>query len=258
MLLALDIGNSFTTLAVYDHEWIWQHRLQTHRNGSQEEYERELRRTIPPDVLTELHTAVIGSVVPALTLTVREAIASLIASTPFVITPSAYSYLDVLTDTPGEVGVDLIANAVSAYTRHRKPCIIADFETALTFTAVGGTGGIHGVVITPGMQTAMRSLFNTTSQLPEVRIETPPHILGKNTTQAMQSGIVHGYIGLTKHIMKNIEDEMGVPCVRIGTGGLSFTLKSRTDLFDEFDPYLTVDGYRLLSQELGVYRTPNT
>jgi type III pantothenate kinase len=258
MLLALDIGNSSTTLAVYNHGWIWQSRIQTHRTGSRDEYEREFRRMIPPDIITELDTAVIGSVVPSLTLVVRQALTTLTGSTPFVITPSAYSYIDILTQTPEEVGVDLIANAVSAYTRHRKPCIIADFETALTFTAVGNNGGIHGVVIAPGMQTAMRSLFNTTSQLPEVRIETPPHILGKNTTHAMQSGIVHGFVGLTKHMMNEIETEMGMTCIRLGTGGLSFTLKGRTDLFDEFDPYLTVDGYRLLSQELGVYRTPNT
>lgn len=256
MLLALDIGNTYTTIAVYDHGWIFQQRLTTQRNGSQTEYERDLRRAIPTDVFRQLDAAVIGSVVPGTTLTIRDAIASLIHCTPFIITPISYSYLRIDTHRPEEVGVDLIANAVAAYTRHRKACVIADFETALSFTAVNTQGAIQGVTLVPGLQTAMRSLFNTTSQLPEALIESPATTIGKNTTHAMQAGVVHGYTGLVKHLMNEIESEIGVPCLRIGTGGLAYSLRANTMMFDEFDPYLTVDGYRLLSQEIGVYRAP--
>jgi type III pantothenate kinase len=256
MLLALDIGNTYTTIGVYDHGWMFQHRLMTQRTGSQTEYERDLKHAIPVDIFRQLDAAVIGSVVPGITLTIRDAIASLIHCTPFLITPISYSYLRINTDTPQEVGVDLIANAVAAYTRHRKPCVIADFETALSFTTVSGQGAIEGVTLVPGLQTAMRALFNTTSQLPEVLIESPATVIGKNSHHAMQAGITRGYTGLVTHLMNEIEAELGVPCMRIGTGGLAYSLRGNHNLFDEFDSYLTLDGYRLLSQEIGVYRGP--
>ncbi len=256
MLLALDIGNSFTTLAVYDHGWIFQRRMHTHRNGSQVEYERFLREMIPTDVFSQLDAAVIGSVVPGLTLTIRDAIASLIHCNAFVITPAAYSYLRINTHTPEEVGVDLIANAVAAYSRHRKACVIADFETALSFTAVNTQGAIEGVTLVPGLQTAMRSLFSNTAQLPETIIEAPTTVIGKSTHHAMQAGIIRGYTALTRHLFEEIGSELNTSFVRIGVGGLAYTLCNDTALFDEFDPYLTVDGYRLLSQEIGVYRGP--
>jgi type III pantothenate kinase len=190
---------------------------------------------------------VVSSVVPALTYTFRQAIQRFTDAPVLTVTP--YVKLNVTIDTPhpDEVGADLIANACAAYARYHKNCIIVDFGTALTFTAVTREGRFLGAAFAPGLNTAMRALSGGTAQLPQVSLEPPPKAIGENTIHALQSGIVIGYTGLAEKLITQMDAELGGNTAVIATGGLSDALSERIPQIHEVDPWLTLSGLKLIA-----------
>ena len=251
MTLTLDIGNSDVVFGVY-HNAAWLHIWRTPSSPMQpaDFYQRKLRLWLLEADLTlsQITQATISSVVPALTATVCEAIGSLFAIDPLVVSPSVYEYLPVTVLRPQEIGTDLVANAVAAHARYQQPCVVVDFGTALTFTTVGGDGEILGVAIAPGLKTAIQSLFANTAQLPEVPIELPASALGQNTVHAIQAGVVMGYEGLVRTLISRIRAELGGTCLAVATGGLSKAIPSLHNEFAEVLPSLTLDGIRLIGE----------
>lgn len=249
MTLTLDIGNSDVVFGLYAND-TWQHiwRTPTLPMQSAAFYQRTLRLWLLEANLTlsQITQATISSVVPALTPNIREAVGDLFAIEPVVVGPLLYDRLPVTVLRPQEIGTDLVANAVAAYTRYRKTCVIVDFGTALTFTTVRTDGHILGVAIAPGLKTAIRSLFANTAQLPEVPIELPTSALGLNTVHAIQAGVVMGYEGLVRSLINQIRTEMGGACLAVATGGLSRRIPSLQAEFVEVLPSLTLDGIRLI------------
>jgi type III pantothenate kinase len=138
---------------------------------------------------------VLSSVVPPLTDRLADVITKLFGRPPVVVGPDVYPRLEVRIDRPHEIGSDLVANAVAAYTKYRSNCIVVDFGTALTFTTVTARGQLLGVAIAPGLRTAIKALSQNTAKLPDVPLEMPLSAIGKNTIQAMQAGVLLGYVG---------------------------------------------------------------
>jgi len=128
--------------------------------------------------------------------------------------------------------------------------VVVDFGTALTFTTCTAKGEILGVAITPGLKTAIRALFQKTAQLPEVPLKLPASVVGKNTTHAIQSGVLEGYIGLVRHMIARIREEVGAHVKVVGTGGLSSVLHPLEGDFDYVNPHLTLDGLRIIDAYL--------
>ena len=249
MTLTLDIGNSDVVVGLY-HNAAWLHIWRTPSSPIQpaDFYQRKLRLWLLEADLTlsQVTQATISSVVPALTANVCDAVGSLFALDPLVIGQSVYGQLPVTVLCPQEIGIDLVANALAAYTRYKQPCVVVDFGTALTFTTVSGEGQILGVAIAPGLKTAIRSLFSSTAQLPEVPIELPASALGQNTVQAIQVGVVMGYEGLVRTMIARIRAELGGTCLAVATGGLSKAIPSLHNEFMAVIPSLTLDGIRLI------------
>ena len=108
-----------------------------------------------------------------------------------------------------------------------------------------------GVSIAPGLKTAISSLFNKTAQLPEVPLELPDSAVGKNTVHAIQSGILIGYVGLVRHMLQSIRAELGPQYIAIATGGLSSILHPLKEEFYSIEPNLTLDGLRLIGEQVG-------
>jgi type III pantothenate kinase len=148
-------------------------------------------------------------------------------------------------DMPEELGSDLFVNALAAFELVKSNCLVIDFGTALTFTVVSQKGRIEGVTILPGIKTAIKSLFSQTSLLPEVKLEKPDSIIGKNSMHAIQSGIIYGYESMVLGIVKKIKEEIDKPMFVIGTGGLSAVLKDISNEFDKIDIDLTLRGLYL-------------
>lgn len=249
MQIIVDIGNTDAVFGLYHHA-AWQHIWRTPANpaASAEFYEGRLRLWLLEAgvSLSQVQTTVLSSVVPDLTLTVRAMLAELFGYQPIVVGPGVYPLLPLDILRPHEIGADLVANALAAYTRYGRTCTVVDFGTALTFTTVSGTGKILGVAIAPGLKTAIRSLFANTAQLPEVPIEVPASALGTSTTHAIQAGVVLGYEGLVRSLTGRIRDELNGDCIAVATGGLSGQIPLLRDVFTDIVPSLTLEGIRLI------------
>ncbi|MCO6476798.1 MAG: type III pantothenate kinase [Phaeodactylibacter sp.] len=255
MLLAIDIGNSNVTFGLanggrWEHTW----RLPTMADGEALLYYEVqitnflLECDIPAD---QIRQAVISTVVPALRATFEELAFHLFRTRPILVGPDIYPRLRLQISRPEELGTDLYANAVAAHYLFQQDCIITDFGTALTFTTVNAAGELLGVSIAPGLKTAISSLFQKTAQLPEVPLELPASAVGKNTVHAIQSGILIGYVGLVRHMLQAIRAELGQQYIAIATGGLSSILHPLKDEFFAIEPNLTLDGLRLIGEEVG-------
>ena len=189
-----------------------------------------------------LSVAVISSVVPILTPFFVNFCEKFLNTKPLVVSPANSKLLKINIDMPEELGSDLYVNALAAFDLVKSDCLVVDFGTALTFTVVSGVGQIEGVTILPGIKTAIKSLFSQTSLLPEVKLEKPSSVIGKNTMHAIQSGIIYGYESMVLGIVQKIKDEVGKTITVIGTGGLSAVLTDISGQFDVIDVDLTIKG----------------
>jgi type III pantothenate kinase len=251
MILAFDIGNSDITMALWNGvHWQNQWRIPSLTNQPELFFgvkvrDHFLEAGIPTSTV---ETIVLSSVVPSLTERLRNVIRSLFGKEAVVLGPSIYQQLPIEVLNPFEIGSDLVANAMAAFIRLKRTCIVVDFGTALTFTTVSAQGKILGVSIVPGLRTAIKALSQNTAKLFDVPLEMPSSALGINTVTAIQSGIVIGYEGLVKNMVLAIRTELNDECPAIATGGLSFVITSLRGFFAQVDPLLTLDGLRLVGE----------
>lgn len=190
----------------------------------------------------KLSSAIISSVVPILTPFFTNFTDKFLGIKATVVVPASSTLLSSSIDMPEELGSDLFLNALAASELYGGNCIVVDFGTALTFTTVSQDKVIFGVNIVPGIRTAIKALFSQTSLLPEVRLEKPSTVIGKNTMHAIQSGIYYGYENLVRGMVAKIKEELDSPVTVIATGGLSSVIVELEDLFDATDIELTLKG----------------
>ena len=265
MILVFDIGNTNIKTAVFENNdtntLLQVCRISTDIRRTGDEYFSILSPLFRDAKINsnEIEDIILSSVVPALIGPFVIVSQKLTGKKPLVIGPDIYDKLPVKVPPTGvhEIGTDLLCDALEAWCKYKSPCIVADFGTALSFTAVDKNGNIAGVAIAPGIQTAFNSLFSGTAQIPAIPLEIPPTSLGKNTTIAVQSGIVLGYKGLVESLIKNmkadIEKETGTKAGEIkviATGGLNSMLQPITDIFDFLDKELTINGMVRISKLL--------
>lgn len=252
MLLALDIGNSDITLGYWNgHEWKYMWRVPSDKNRPELFYGVRIRdHFFESDLKLETVTSVvISSVVPELTDRIFSVCKSLFDCSPLVLGPELYKKLPIGVLNPYEIGSDLVSNALAAYTRFNRSCIVVDFGTALTFTTLANNGEILGVAIAPGLKTAIKSLSQNTAKLFDVPLQMPKSVLGKNTVHAIQAGILYGYEGVVVNMIQKIREELNdLETPVIATGGLSSIITSLASMFACIEPNLTLDGLRICSE----------
>jgi type III pantothenate kinase len=251
MLLCVDIGNTNIVLGLWDkNQWLAQWRIRTIRDQMPDEYAVLLKALLRdrgydfPDITR----VVVASVVPPLTVVFNELFRRYLSTEPLVVGPGVRTGLRIRIDNPPELGADLVADAVAAYHRFRTACIVVDFGTATTFSAVSKEGDFLGVAIALGLGVAAEALAAHTAQLPRVALVPPPAAIGKNTVHSMQSGLIFGYVGLVKELLHRIRAELGGQAQVIATGGLSSVLAPLIREIDVIDPWLTLDGLRIISE----------
>ena len=253
MLLAVDIGNSNIVLGIYQNtEWTHLWRIPTEIEQTAKHYNKEIKAHFKNANLDskQLETLVLSSVVPPLTEIIRQILEEISTQSVILVGAETYDFLTLTIDNPKEIGTDLVANAVAAYTIYQQDCIVVDFGTALTFTTVDVKGSVQGVAIAPGLVTAMKALFGNTAQLPQVPLELPDSVVGKNTIHAIQSGILWGYIGMVRQIIQKTREELGEQYLAVATGGLSSILHPLKEDFHTINPYLTLDGLRIIAGKM--------
>ncbi len=253
MFLSIDVGNTNIVLGWFNKAQEWQSilRLPTHPKRGSAEYEKDVRLFLLENGLhiRDVRTIGISSVVPELNDGLEQFVLHLFQKEPVFIKPSLFEKLKVQTKNPFEIGSDLISNAMAAYTKYGQACIVVDFGTALTFTLINKDGLIEGVNIAPGLKTALTMLSGNTAQLPNVSLVVPSSALGKNTSHAIQAGVVHGFIGMVKENLHAIQQEVPGNYKIIATGGLSGILPALNKYFDAVDKNLTLEGIRLVVEQ---------
>lgn len=251
MLLAIDIGNSNIAFGIYKEGWQHHWRLNTVADKTSDEYEVLFRSLISSSnhTLEQVDQVVVSSVVPPLSSTFKRMILGMFGIEPLMVNAATETGIEVKIDNPPEIGSDLLANAVGGYAMYHGNCIVVDFGTALSITIVGEKGELLGGSIAPGLKSAMKALSSNTAQLPFVQLEAPPSVIGKNTVHAIQSGVVLGYVGLVESLIKRIKAELGESARVIATGGLAEVIAPLTDQFDALNPWLTLEGLRLIAEK---------
>ena len=251
MLLCVDIGNTNVVLGLWcEGTWCAHWRMRTVRDQMADEYAMLIKALLRDRgyEASEITRVVMASVVPPLTPVFVDLFSRYLTTEPLVVGPGVRSGLRIRIDNPVELGADLVADAVAAYARFHSACIVVDFGTATTFSAVSKEGDFMGVAIAPGLGVAAEALSSRTAQLPRVSLVPPAAAIGKNTVHSMQSGLVFGYIGLVEGLIGRIRAELGGEAQVIATGGLSSVLAPLTKQIDAVDPWLTLEGLRLISE----------
>lgn len=253
MLLAIDAGNTNVTLGVFRGPDLLDHRrLPTDDSRSSEEYAAQVRDLFEHSVinLNEIDAVVIASVVPPLNETLRQMVRDVFEVTPVFVDHTTDSGLQILYESPADLGADRIVDAVAAVAKYGVPCIVVDFGTATTFNAVNAAREYLGGVIAPGIKISAEALFSRTAKLPRVEIKRPKKVIGSSTIDAMQSGLFYGYAGLVDRVLEQMIREMGSNPRIIATGGLAPLIAPACRFIEQIDKTLTLEGLRLVYERI--------
>jgi len=251
MLLAIDIGNTDTTLGVFDGEELratWHLATSIHRMS--DEYAALLLNLMRQQGLDipDIKAIALCSVVPPLISTFDELFQRYFHISPLVVGVGVKTGVRIRMDNPKEVGADRIVNAAAAHHLYGGPVIVADLGTASTFDTVSKEGDYLGGAIAPGIFTAAEALFTRAALLHRVELTRPKRAIGTNTIAAMQSGIIFGYVGLVEGIVARIQQELGEKAKVVATGGAAKLIAKETKVIDVVNPDLILIGLRLVYQ----------
>ena len=248
MLLALDVGNTHTTIGVFrEREILRRWRLSTVRDRTVDELGILLRQLCEWAAISpaDISGVVVGSVVPPLDASLRAAIGTYLDARPLFVAPGVRSGMPLKVETPLELGADRLCNAVAAFAEYGGPCVVVDFGTASTWDVVSAKGEFLGGVIAPGLEVAAEALFSRAAKLPRGELAAPARVIGKGTIDSIQAGLVYGYVGLVEGLTARVLEELGGGKV-VATGGLAPVIARYTRVFDAVDDDLTLKGLRLL------------
>jgi type III pantothenate kinase len=249
MLLVIDIGNTNIVFGVYNGDKLINHwRLSTVFHKTVDEYAILINSLlyIEKIKLGEIDSAIISCVVPPLLIPFEIFCARYMGIKPLLIGPGIKTGMPILYENPQEVGADRIVNAVAGFDKHKTALIVVDFGTATTFDYITPKGEYVGGAIAPGVMISLEALFERAAKLPRVELIRPKNVIGKNTVNAMQSGITYGYVSLVDGIVKKIKDEVKTNPYVIATGGLANFIYKNSSSLDEVDEFLTLEGLKIL------------
>lgn len=255
MLLALDMGNTNITLGVFQGEkLLFVSRMATDQHKMEDEYAVALQRILHLYGVdgASFKGAIISSVVPSLDRVLRHAVARVTGCTPLIVGPGIKTGVDIRIDNPAQLGADLLVGAVAAVSRYGTPCLVWDLGTATKVSVINDKRQFLGCVISPGIGVSMEGLCSSASLLPRIRLEAPPHVVGSNTVDAMQSGIVFGTACMLDGMSERIMEELGSEAAVVITGGLGREVASHCRCRHVYDDNLLLEGLRLLYEKNAV------
>jgi type III pantothenate kinase len=268
MLLAIDVGNTNTVLGVFDGEEVIEHwRIATVPDRTADEIAVVLsgllaqsavfKDTAPGGPAGRITGIALCSTVPSVLHEMREMCRRYYREVPAVIVePGVKTGVPVRMDNPKEVGSDRIMNALAAVHLFGGPAIVVDFGTSTNFDAVSARGEFVGGALAPGIEISVDALSRRAAQLLKVELTRPPRVIGKNTVEALQSGIVYGFAGQVEGIARRMARELAPAdpdaVTIIATGGLAPLVINEVSIIDAHEPWLTLLGLRLVFERNAV------
>lgn len=256
MLLAVDVGNTETSLGLYAgrdlvHDW----RLASSPRQTGDELGVLLHALLASvdRRLADVTDIAVSTVVPGLIAAYRRLGERLLGKEPLIIDHRSVPGLRILNMDPASVGADRLVNAVAATELYGRPSIVVDLGTATTLDVIGPQGEYAGGVIAPGILTAANALFERGARLARVEIKLPDRVVGRSTEECMQSGIFYGAVfsvdGLVRAIFREQGFAAGTPV--IATGGLAGAIQAASETITRVDPTLTLTGIRMVWERSG-------
>lgn len=252
MLLCIDVGNTNITFGMYQGDQLGPHwRIRTIHDKMPDEYgilmDRLIRhRGYQPE---QISGVALASVVPPLTPVLVQVCRDYVGREPLVVDAGIKTGVRIRYENARDVGADRVVDAVAVRAMYGVPACVVDFGTATTFDAVSAEGDYLGGAIAPGIGIAAQALFERTAKLPRVELVRPPSVIGSNTAQSIQSGLLFGYVGLVEGMVARFKEDLGPQTRVIATGGLAETIARETDCIDVVDPWLTLHGLRLVYEQ---------
>ena len=165
---------------------------------------------------------------------------------PVFIGPGVRTGMPILYDNPKEVGADRIANSIGAYELYGGPAIVVDFGTGNNYDIVSADGEFIGGAIAPGIEVSMDALTGRAAALGSIDLVEPRSVIGKSTTEALQSGAVYGFAASVEGMVDRFQAALGGGAVVVATGGLAPVIAPVSSCIDHVDPYLTLHGLRIV------------
>jgi len=257
MLLALDIGNTETTLGLFRGDELVAHgRLTTTPSRTTDEWGTAIAATLQHagHSSTDVRAAVVASVVPPVTQLVCDGVRGATGRAPTVIDARSPLPITLDVDEPLTVGADRIVNTLAAALLLHRDTIVVDFGTATTFDCITADGRFIGGVIMPGVRTASENLIRRTAKLPATELTPPTRAIGRRTEECIRAGVLFGAADAVDGLVRRIRAEWpggGVPAV-IATGGLAELIVPLTREIETIHPHLTLTGLRLAAGALGL------
>ena len=252
MLLTIDVGNTNIVFGgFFEDKLCFVSRIATSKGFTEDEYAAKIKGILDLHDVTvkEVSGVIISSVVPALTPILKNAIKTIYNVDAFVVGPGMKTGINLLVDNPAQVGSDLICASVAAHSFYPGGSVILDLGTATKIMAVDKNGAFLGVSIIPGVEIAMNALASGTALLPQIALEAPKHVIGKNTVECMHSGIIYGNASMIDGMLERIHEELKCDMTYIATGGLSNLIIPHCKHKIEQDPYLLLKGLKILYEK---------
>lgn len=250
MLLAVDVGNTNTVLAAFDGEKIahaW--RVRTDSRMTADELSLLYGGLLDREDVTVTGVA-LCSTVPAVRHELRSMLARYYPDIPtVVIEPGIKTGVYLAYDNPKEVGSDRVMNTLATYHLFGGPAIVVDFGTSTNYDVVGPRGEFLGGALAPGLEISVDALASRAAQLLKVELIRPRAVIGKNTVEALQSGLLYGFAAQVDGVVRRISNELaqyGAPRAVVATGGLAPLLISECETITAHEPNLTLIGLRLV------------
>ncbi|MBP9212109.1 MAG: type III pantothenate kinase [Bacteroidetes bacterium] len=253
MILAIDIGNTHTVIGIYNGtKLLGDWRVTSFVTRTEDEFGALVRQfcedaKVP---MKKILSVGIASVVPNLTDVCTKMSRKYFKLEPIVVSSDLDLGMKVLYDDPRAVGADRLCNAVAGYAKYRGPLVIVDFGTATTFDVISKQGEYLGGVITAGIETAAGELHRRAAKLPKIDLRFPDHVIGKNTVESMQAGILYGALDSMETMIRRISKELDDYPTVVATGGFSEAMKKQSKVINKHEPALVLEGIRLIVERV--------
>src|SRR6201985_1068101 len=254
MLLTIDIGNTNTVLGVFDGDTIIEHwRIATVPDRTADEIAVVLHGLLVQSGTlkeSDLSGIALCSTVPSVLHEMREMLRKYYGDIPAVIVqPGINAGVPIRYDNPKEVGADRIMNSLAAIHLYGGPAIVVDFGTSTNFDAVSARGEFVGGALAPGIEISVDALARRAAQLLKVELTRPPRVIGKNTVESLQSGIIYGFAaqveGIARRMARELSPDDPGAVTTIATGGRAPPAFCAGQVTDAYEPWLTLIGLRL-------------
>ncbi len=249
MLLTIDIGNTQIAAGLFIEAELCAHwRLASDRDRTEDETWIMMQSICRAHgfAIEQSQGIVISSVVPDMTASFEKMARKYLHQEPVTVSHALDLGIKIIYSNPDHVGADRICNAVGGVAKYGCPLIVVDLGTATTFDVVSQNSDYLGGIIAPGIETSAAILHQRAARLPRVELRFPDKAIGHSTETSIQSGLMFGAVAMIDGMIARIEKELGCKTQTVATGGLARVIISELKSVHTFDPYLTLEGLRLI------------